>query len=120
MNLKYDGKVIGTITTNRSLTIEECLDIIGIDPEEMEDENTAKWDYELFEMDYDTNRESEMKTVAIPKPTRAQQNFRLDGPTRTALKFISAKEKRNQTQIIEFAVEEYFLKHYERQLGDAT
>lgn len=53
MKLKYDGKTIGTITTNRSLTLEECFDALGIDIDEMEDSNTPKWDYELFEMDYE-------------------------------------------------------------------
>jgi len=53
MRLLYDGKPVGEITTNRSLTLEECFDLLNIDIREMEDDNTLKWDYELFEMDYD-------------------------------------------------------------------
>lgn len=44
---------------------------------------------------------------------RKQQNFRLDEPTREALRIIGEIEKRSQAQIIEIAVEEYFCKHYD-------
>jgi general stress protein YciG len=53
MNVLYDGKVIGKITTNHSMTVWEALALIGIDPNEMEDENTPRYDSGLFDMDYD-------------------------------------------------------------------
>jgi len=43
---------------------------------------------------------------------RKQSTFRLDAPTRKALEVMAEKEKRSQAQIIELAVEEYFLKHH--------
>jgi hypothetical protein len=52
MELYYDGEFVGEIVTNQSLNIEQCCSILGIDLEEMEDENTPKWDYDLFSMDY--------------------------------------------------------------------
>jgi hypothetical protein len=52
MKLKYDGEAIGSVTTNHSMTIDECLYLLNIDLNETEDENTPKYDYELFEMDY--------------------------------------------------------------------
>lgn len=54
------------------------------------------------------------------KPARKQMNFRLDGPTIAALVFLSEKEKRSQAQIIELAVEEYFIKHHEAELMRQT
>ena len=52
MNLLYDGEIIGEIVTNRSLTLEDCFEILDIDIYAMEDENTPTWDYELFKMKY--------------------------------------------------------------------
>ena len=52
MKLLYDGEKIGQITTNKSLTLEECFELLNLDIYEMEDENTPKWDYELFTMEY--------------------------------------------------------------------
>lgn len=52
MFLKYDGKVVGEITTNRNLTLEECFDILGIDVTETDAAGDPKYDYALFEMDY--------------------------------------------------------------------
>jgi hypothetical protein len=52
MKLLYDGEVIGEIMTNRSLTLEECFELLNVDINEMEDENTPKYDYDLFEMEY--------------------------------------------------------------------
>lgn len=46
------------------------------------------------------------------KSSRVQQNYRLDVPTREALRIIGQIEKRSMAQIIERAVEEYYLKHY--------
>jgi predicted transcriptional regulator len=42
-------------------------------------------------------------------------SYRLDAPTRKAIEIMAAKEKRSEAQIIEFAIEEYFLKHYEEE-----
>ena len=47
----YDGEIIGRITTNRSLTIEEALVLIDVDPNEM-DGGDPKYDYELFKLEY--------------------------------------------------------------------
>ena len=52
MKLLYNGEKIGQITTNKSLTLEECFELLNLDIYEMEDENTPKWDYELFSMEY--------------------------------------------------------------------
>jgi hypothetical protein len=55
--------VVGEITTNRSMSIEECLDILDVNPDEMLDENTPKWNYDSFfmvahvELDADEARE---------------------------------------------------------------
>ena len=54
MKLKYEGEAIGTIVTNRSLTLEECFVLLGVDINEM-DAGDPKWDYEKFEMDYDND-----------------------------------------------------------------
>lgn len=51
MKLKYNGEVIGTITTNHSLSLEECFELLGIDINE-EEGGDPKWDYEKFEMDW--------------------------------------------------------------------
>lgn len=50
MKLLYDGKEVANIATNKSLTLEECFYLAGIDIDEMIDDSTPKWDYELFEM----------------------------------------------------------------------
>ncbi len=52
MKLIYDNKVIGKIETNQSLTLDQCFYLLDIDINEMEDENTPKWDYEKFKMQY--------------------------------------------------------------------
>jgi hypothetical protein len=51
MKLLYDGKAVGTITTNHSMTIDEACNLLGIDPNEMDGQD-FKWDFELFEMEY--------------------------------------------------------------------
>jgi hypothetical protein len=51
MYVKYGIKVVGKIMTDRSMTIGEALDLIGIDPNET-DGGDPVWDYGLFEMDY--------------------------------------------------------------------
>lgn len=51
MKVKYNGETIGTITTNHSMSIDDALSIIGIDPNEMDGQD-FKYDFELFEMEY--------------------------------------------------------------------
>lgn len=41
---------------------------------------------------------------------RKQSNFRLDAPTQVAIRILSEKLRRSQGQIIELAVEDYFVK----------
>ena len=52
MKVLYDGEVIGEIVTNRSLTLWEALEILGIDPEEKEG-GERKYLMELFDMAWD-------------------------------------------------------------------
>lgn len=52
MKLIYDNEVIGEIETNQSLTLEQCFELLNIDINEMEDENTPTWDYDKFKMQY--------------------------------------------------------------------
>ena len=51
LKVLYDGEVIGYITTNKSLTIDEALSLIEIDPNEI-DGGDPKYDFELFELQY--------------------------------------------------------------------
>ncbi|MDD2268212.1 MAG: hypothetical protein PHY15_01525 [Eubacteriales bacterium] len=53
MKVYYDGKQIGQITTNRSMTVDEALEIIGVDPNEQDAGGEYKYDFELFETRYD-------------------------------------------------------------------
>jgi hypothetical protein len=48
----YDGEVIGEVITNRSMTVWEVLEIIGINPEDME-AGERKYDPELFDIVWD-------------------------------------------------------------------
>jgi len=59
MKILYDGKEIGNIVTNRSLSIPEALNLIGIDPNE-EEGGDPKYDYSLFELDYTSEYASAM------------------------------------------------------------
>lgn len=52
MKILYDGEAVGEVTTNRNLTLEEALDLAGIDPDEME-RGERKYAYELFSMSYE-------------------------------------------------------------------
>ena len=45
MKLLYDGKILGTITTNHSMSIEDCIESLNINSDNYED-------YELFTMDW--------------------------------------------------------------------
>jgi len=48
----YDGEEIGTVRTNQNITLDHALEMAGVDVNEMEDENTPKWDYDLFTLEY--------------------------------------------------------------------
>lgn len=48
----YDGEVIGEVITNRSMTAWEVLEIIGVNPEDME-AGERKYDPELFDIVWD-------------------------------------------------------------------
>ena len=52
VQILYDGEVVGEIVTNRSMTLGEALELVGIDPTETDGHCDPKWDYELFEMRY--------------------------------------------------------------------
>jgi hypothetical protein len=56
------------------------------------------------------------ETMTQQASARKQQNYRLDAPTREALRVMAEMEKRSQANIIELAVEEYFLNHYTKLL----
>ena len=60
MRLRYDGEIIGTIITNRSLTLEDCFELLDIDIHETHDGNDPRWDYDLFSMDYDPVNDVDM------------------------------------------------------------
>jgi hypothetical protein len=49
MKVRYDGRTIGHIVTNRSMTVWEALDIIGVDPNEM-DGGDPVYDLERFDL----------------------------------------------------------------------
>jgi hypothetical protein len=51
MKLLHEGEVVGEITTNRSLSVEECCELLNIDLNE-EDGGDPVWNYEAFEMVY--------------------------------------------------------------------
>ena len=51
MELLYDGKKVGEIMTNRSLSLTDCFDLLGIDITEQEG-GDPMWDYDLFKMVY--------------------------------------------------------------------
>ena len=51
MIVLYSGEKLGEIMTNRSLTLAECLDLLGIDIN-AEEGGDPVWDYALFEMVY--------------------------------------------------------------------
>lgn len=54
VKVKYDGEVIGTVVTNHNMSIQDALGLIGVDPDEMEDINTPKYDPELFNMEWES------------------------------------------------------------------
>lgn len=52
MEILYDGKKIANFTANKSMQLEEILDILDIDIDESIDGNEPKWHIELFEVKY--------------------------------------------------------------------
>ena len=51
MKLYYDDKLVGTITTNHSMSIEAACDLLNIDLT-TQDEEAVGYDVELFRMEY--------------------------------------------------------------------
>ena len=51
MKVLYDGEKIGEIMTNRSLSLEDCFDLLDIDINAQEGGDPV-WDYDLFKMIY--------------------------------------------------------------------
>jgi len=49
--IKYDGKKIGKVVSNRSLTDQEAIELAGINLEGL-DPYGEPWDWELFEVEY--------------------------------------------------------------------
>lgn len=47
----YDGECIDVIFTNHCLSLEDALNLLGINPMEM-DNGDFVWDYELFTMEW--------------------------------------------------------------------
>ena len=47
----YNGKVVGKITTNHSLSIEDAVSLLNIDINEM-DGGDPVWDIELFRLEF--------------------------------------------------------------------
>lgn len=52
LTVMYDGEIVGEITTNRSISLEEALEILGIDIYELQDPDTPRWDNNSFDMVY--------------------------------------------------------------------
>ena len=53
-----------------------------------------------------------------PKPNGVRTSIFIDGPTMNALQFMAAKEGRTQSAIVQDAIEEYFLNHYEKKIEE--
>jgi hypothetical protein len=51
-----------------------------------------------------------------PKPNAKRTSILIDAPTVMALRYITDKEGVSQSRVVEKAVEEYFLRHYEAEL----
>lgn len=52
MLVRYDGHTIGNIITDQSMTVWQALDLIGVDPTEM-DGRDPRYDLEKFDLRYD-------------------------------------------------------------------
>jgi len=71
MKLKYDGKVIGTIATNHSMSIEDAIELLEVNVDDYAD-------YELFSMDwsgYDLSHEDAQKLGRITTRDEAGTHF---------------------------------------------
>ena len=51
MKLFHEGKVVGGITTNHSMSVEDACELLNIDLH-AEDGGDPVWDIEKFEMEY--------------------------------------------------------------------
>ncbi len=61
MRLNYNGEVIGTIATNHSMSIEDCIEILDLDTEKYAE-------IELFGIDYlDEYTTSEISNIYVQK-----------------------------------------------------
>ena len=49
--VRHENEVIATVQTNRSMSIEDVLEIVGVDINEMEDENTPKYNYDALRLE---------------------------------------------------------------------
>ncbi len=53
-----------------------------------------------------------------PKPDGVRTSMLIDAPTLSALRFMAEKEGRFSSAIVQSAVEEYFINHYEKELEE--
>lgn len=51
-----------------------------------------------------------------PKPNGVRTSILIDAPTLVALRFMATKEQRTNSAVIQSALEEYFLAHFEKEL----
>ena len=51
MELWHDGEKVGEILTDRTLSLDDCIEILGIDLTEQVGGDPV-WDYDLFKMIY--------------------------------------------------------------------
>jgi hypothetical protein len=59
------------------------------------------------------------KLVTLGKTMDKQvKSFRLDAPTREAIRIMAEMERRGEAQIVELAIEEYFITHFQKKLED--
>ncbi len=94
MKLLYDGKIIGTITTNHSMSIEDCIKSLGIDIDKYED-------YELFTMDWGSSQTQANKNWQEKNREKARY-LRNRSATRNFLKNEATSEDiREMEEIIE-------------------
>ena len=65
----HGAQIIGRIITNRSLTIDEALELVGVNPDEL-DGGDPVWDYEAFRVIYldDGRRGREQRVLDYLQP----------------------------------------------------
>jgi hypothetical protein len=61
--ITHEGKQVGHVVTNHSLTTDELLRLAGIDPTEM-DGGDPRWDYGKFEFEALSDQEYQERTKA--------------------------------------------------------